>query len=137
MGKFHGTIRPTTPTGSWKVTLTPPGTGICLPAQALRAPPSSSAGRPVRCPASHRAWPTGCPLPATSRPASSSIWASTASAKARSSAARSPGATARQAAWAATARVIAASVSSADVDGTVATVSSVAGFSTANVDMRA
>ena len=31
MGKFHGTIRPTTPTGSWKVTLTPPGTGICLP----------------------------------------------------------------------------------------------------------
>ena len=31
IGKFHGTIRPTTPTGSWKVTLSPPGTGICLP----------------------------------------------------------------------------------------------------------
>ena len=31
MGKFHGTMRPTTPTGSWKVTLTPPATGICLP----------------------------------------------------------------------------------------------------------
>ena len=31
IGKFHGTIRPTTPTGSWKVTFSPPGTGICLP----------------------------------------------------------------------------------------------------------
>src|SRR5215467_10533184 len=32
MGKFHGTIRPTTPTGSLKVTSRPPGTGICRPA---------------------------------------------------------------------------------------------------------
>ena len=31
IGKFHGTMRPTTPTGSWKVTLSPPGTGICFP----------------------------------------------------------------------------------------------------------
>ena len=31
IGKFHGTMRPTTPTGSWKVTFSPPGTGICLP----------------------------------------------------------------------------------------------------------
>jgi hypothetical protein len=31
IGKFHGTIRPTTPTGSWKVTFSPPATGICLP----------------------------------------------------------------------------------------------------------
>ena len=31
MGKFHGTMTPTTPTGSWKVTSRPPGTGICLP----------------------------------------------------------------------------------------------------------
>ena len=31
IGKFHGTIRPTTPTGSWKVTFSPPGTGICVP----------------------------------------------------------------------------------------------------------
>ena len=31
IGKFHGTIRPTTPTGSWKVTFSPPGTGICWP----------------------------------------------------------------------------------------------------------
>jgi len=31
IGKFHGTIRPTTPTGSLNVTLTPPATGICRP----------------------------------------------------------------------------------------------------------
>jgi hypothetical protein len=31
IGKFHGTISPTTPTGSQKVTFSPPGTGICLP----------------------------------------------------------------------------------------------------------
>ena len=31
IGKFHGTIRPTTPTGSWNVTFSPPATGICLP----------------------------------------------------------------------------------------------------------
>ena len=31
IGKFHGTMRPTTPTGSWKVTFSPPGTGICWP----------------------------------------------------------------------------------------------------------
>ena len=31
IGKFHGTITPTTPSGSWKVMSTPPGTGICLP----------------------------------------------------------------------------------------------------------
>ncbi len=31
MGKFHGTMRPTTPSGSWNVTLSPPATGICRP----------------------------------------------------------------------------------------------------------
>ena len=31
IGKFHGTIRPTTPIGSLKVTSRPPATGICLP----------------------------------------------------------------------------------------------------------
>ena len=31
IGKFHGTIRPTTPSGSWKVTFSPPATGICRP----------------------------------------------------------------------------------------------------------
>ncbi len=31
MGKFHGTMMPTTPSGSWKVTSRPPGTGICRP----------------------------------------------------------------------------------------------------------
>jgi len=31
IGKFHGTIRPTTPSGSANVTSMPPGTGICLP----------------------------------------------------------------------------------------------------------
>ena len=31
MGKFHGTISPTMPTGSLNVTSRPPGTGICWP----------------------------------------------------------------------------------------------------------
>ena len=31
MGKFHGTIIPTTPSGSLNVTSIPPGTGICRP----------------------------------------------------------------------------------------------------------
>ena len=31
IGKFHGTITPTTPSGSLKVTSSPPGTGICRP----------------------------------------------------------------------------------------------------------
>ena len=31
IGKFHGTITPTTPSGSWKVMSMPPATGICLP----------------------------------------------------------------------------------------------------------
>ena len=31
IGKFQGTITPTTPSGSWKVRSTPPGTGICRP----------------------------------------------------------------------------------------------------------
>ena len=31
MGKFQGTMTPTTPRGSWKVTSMPPGTGICRP----------------------------------------------------------------------------------------------------------
>ncbi|BAS15880.1 hypothetical protein AHiyo8_41830 [Arthrobacter sp. Hiyo8] len=31
IGKFHGTIMPTTPNGSWNVTSRPPATGICRP----------------------------------------------------------------------------------------------------------
>ena len=31
IGKFHGTMTPTTPSGSWKVRSTPPGTGIWRP----------------------------------------------------------------------------------------------------------
>ena len=31
IGKFHGTMTPTTPSGSWKVTSMPPATGICRP----------------------------------------------------------------------------------------------------------
>ena len=31
IGKFQGTMMPTTPTGSWKVRSVPPATGICLP----------------------------------------------------------------------------------------------------------
>ena len=31
IGKFQGTITPTTPSGSWKVRSMPPATGICLP----------------------------------------------------------------------------------------------------------
>jgi hypothetical protein len=31
IGKFHGTMTPTTPTGSLNVTSRPPGTRICLP----------------------------------------------------------------------------------------------------------
>ena len=31
IGKFQGTITPTTPRGSWNVMSTPPATGICLP----------------------------------------------------------------------------------------------------------
>ena len=31
IGKFHGVITPMTPSGSLKVTLSPPATGICLP----------------------------------------------------------------------------------------------------------
>ena len=31
IGKFHGTMTPTTPSGSWNVTSIPPGTGICRP----------------------------------------------------------------------------------------------------------
>ena len=38
MGKFHGTIMPTTPRGSWKVTSTPPGTGIWRPLWRSGAP---------------------------------------------------------------------------------------------------
>jgi hypothetical protein len=32
IGKFQGTMIPTTPSGSAKVTSTPPATGICRPA---------------------------------------------------------------------------------------------------------
>ncbi len=38
MGKFQGTMMPTTPSGSWKVTSRPPGTGICRPLWRSGAP---------------------------------------------------------------------------------------------------
>ena len=38
MGKFQGTITPTTPRGSWKVTSRPPATGICRPDSRSGAP---------------------------------------------------------------------------------------------------
>ena len=38
IGKFHGTITPTTPMGSWKVMSTPPATGIWRPKRRSGAP---------------------------------------------------------------------------------------------------
>ena len=38
IGKFHGTMIPTTPYGSWKVTSRPPATGICCPLSRSGAP---------------------------------------------------------------------------------------------------
>jgi len=38
IGKFHGTIAPITPIGSWNVTSTPPATGICWPARRSGEP---------------------------------------------------------------------------------------------------
>ncbi len=38
IGKFHGTMMPTTPSGSWKVTSRPPATGICRPDNRSGAP---------------------------------------------------------------------------------------------------
>ena len=38
IGKFHGTMTPTTPIGSWKVTLMPSATGICCPIRRSGAP---------------------------------------------------------------------------------------------------
>ena len=38
IGKFQGTMMPTTPSGSWKVTSTPPATGICRPKRRSGAP---------------------------------------------------------------------------------------------------
>ena len=49
IGKFQGTITPTTPSGSVKVTSTPPGDRDLPAEQPLRAPPRSSAGRRGRC----------------------------------------------------------------------------------------
>ena len=38
MGKFHGTMTPTTPRGSWNVMSTPPATGIWWPSRRSGAP---------------------------------------------------------------------------------------------------
>jgi hypothetical protein len=38
IGKFHGTMIPTTPSGSWNVTSMPPATGICRPVSRSGAP---------------------------------------------------------------------------------------------------
>ena len=103
-GKFHGVIRPTTPSGSRKVMSTPPATGIVWPEQALgRAGVVAEASR-ATIPISPRASAIGLPALRASSVASSSASASSASARPRSSVARSPGATARQAGNAAFAR---------------------------------
>ena len=90
IGKFHGTITPTTPSGSWKVTSSPPATGICLPIsrsgrrRVVVQHVAHVAGLPA-------ALPIGCPELRTSSAASSSTCASTTAANARSAAARSAG----------------------------------------------
>ena len=38
IGKFQGTMTPTTPSGSWKVRSVPPATGICRPNSRSGAP---------------------------------------------------------------------------------------------------
>ncbi len=38
MGKFHGAMTATTPSGSWKVTSSPPSTGICRPVRRSTPP---------------------------------------------------------------------------------------------------
>ena len=38
IGKFHGVIKPTTPSGSWKVMSTPPATGMVEPVCLSIAP---------------------------------------------------------------------------------------------------
>ena len=38
IGKFHGTMTPTTPSGSWNVTSMPPATGIWWPSRRSGAP---------------------------------------------------------------------------------------------------
>ena len=38
IGKFQGTMMPTTPSGSWKVRSVPPATGICRPKRRSGAP---------------------------------------------------------------------------------------------------
>ena len=38
IGKFHGVMRPTTPSGSWKVMFTPPATGMVVPVCLSTAP---------------------------------------------------------------------------------------------------
>ena len=64
------------------------------------------------------------------------MWCSTTAAKERSSRARSPGATSRQAAWAAAARTIASSTCCTETWVTVVTGSSVAGLRTVKTAMR-
>ena len=81
-------------------------------------------------PASQRALPMVCPELVTSSWASSSRCASTTLAKDRSSRARSPGATSRQAGNASWARSIAASVSSTEARATSVTGVAVAGLIT-------
>ena len=97
IGKFHGTITPTTPSGSWKVMSTPPATGICRPKSRSGARGVVVAGSRGRCrpPSGRCRW---CGRRCAPRAAaSSSTCASTTAANRRSSRARSPGATSRQA----------------------------------------
>ena len=113
IGKFQGAMTPTTPSGSWKVTSMPPGTGICRPLSRSAPPPRSRAGHGRCRPPSGRC--RRCARPrAPPAAASSSTWASTTAAKRRSSRARSAGREGRPGALGpARARATAASTSSA------------------------
>ena len=132
-GKFHGVIRPTTPSGSRNVISTPPATGIVRPSEALRAP-----GVVAEALGDHRdlAASVGDRLAGVAsfeRRELVGAGRSTASEIASMRRARSPGATARQAPNAAFARATAASVSSTPARGTSASTFSVAGSITSIV----
>ena len=111
-GKFQGTIRPTTPSGSRNVNAYAAGDGDRLRRRACRPRPRSS-GRPARpCRPRRGRRRSASRRCALSIRASSSACSSTSVASRRSSRARSAGATRRQAGPAAFARATAASVSS-------------------------
>ena len=120
-------MTPTTPSGSWKVTSSPPATGICLPDSRSGRPSRTAARRgrgrpPTRpCRSGARSWPLPArPAPRCGRPR-----------RRRTTAARRPGRRARAAAhrfWAAFARATASSTPATSSSSTVRSTSSVAGL---------